>query len=174
MNGKHDFYPKVREAFEAEGYRYFDGDTDIKGIGKSHKCKPDYIAVKKGVTVIGEIKSPAEGPESSSWRTVQNSDTEEFARVRREIAAREKAGLDKNIGGHMIIIFGQIPDYIRKAGKSYLMPDGIDTKNKIGAGYSVPESEKKNVEATLRECGKMVLEKIEAGNGTVSFVFECA
>jgi len=57
---------------KSKGYEYYDGDRDISGKGRRHANKPDYIAVKNGKVYIGEIKSPAEGPKSGSWRQSQN------------------------------------------------------------------------------------------------------
>jgi len=125
MEGKKEFYKKAKEALESEGYRYY-GEDDIKGIGSSHMSKPDYIAVKGNILVIGEIKSPKEGPTSASWRQIQNSDGEEFKKVRLEVAEREKLGLiSKEVGGHEIIIRGQISDYIEKIGITYHLPSDI-------------------------------------------------
>jgi hypothetical protein len=59
-DGKHEFYSKAEDALIAPGYRYFDGDRDIKGKGRQHANKPDYIAAKGNAVIIGEIKSPAE------------------------------------------------------------------------------------------------------------------
>lgn len=120
MEGKKEFYKKVEEALKSKGYEYYDGDRDISGKGRRHANKPDYIAVKNGKVYIGEIKSPAEGPKSGSWRQIQNSDTEEFMAVRMDVAKREKAGLVlPEIGGHEIIIDGQIADYVRKIGINF-------------------------------------------------------
>ena len=58
--GKHEFYSKAEDALTAHGYRYFDGDRDLKGKGRQHANKPDYIAAKGSIAIIGEIKSPAE------------------------------------------------------------------------------------------------------------------
>ena len=57
MGGKKELYPKVKALFIAAGYEYFDGDEDIKGKTRQHRRKPDYIAVKEDLIVIGEIKS---------------------------------------------------------------------------------------------------------------------
>ena len=67
MSGKKEFYPKVKESFIAAGYEYFDGDADIKGKTSRHRRKPDYIAVKDNLVVIGEIKSAVEPPSTASW-----------------------------------------------------------------------------------------------------------
>ena len=54
MYGAIEFYKKAKEVLESKGYHYY-GEDDIKGIGSSHASKPDYIAVKGNVVVIGEI-----------------------------------------------------------------------------------------------------------------------
>jgi len=56
MEGKEEFYKK-RKALKKSGYQYF-GEKDIEGIGSGHSSKPDYIALKDGIIIIGEIKSP--------------------------------------------------------------------------------------------------------------------
>lgn len=171
-DGKHKFYSKAEDALTARGYRYFDGDKDIKGKGRQHANKPDYIAVKGNTVIIGEIKSPAESPKSSSWRQIQNSDTGEFKKVRMEVANREKAGLvSPEVGGHEIIIRGQITDYVRKIGINFDLPDSLSQNIEIQIGYTFPASESKNVERALKNCRKIVHEKIDTGNGSTTFIF---
>ena len=85
MTGKKEFYPKVKESFITAGYEYFDGDTEIKGKTSQHRRKPDYIAVKDNLLIIGEIKSPKEKPSSASWRKQQTNDSAAFAKVRQDI-----------------------------------------------------------------------------------------
>jgi hypothetical protein len=123
MSGKSEFYPKVRESFIAAGYEYYDGDEDIKGKTRQQRRKPDYIAVKGEQIIIGEIKSPNEPPSSGSWRQKQPNDSTEFAKVRQDVLDLERSGMiDPNVGGHGIIIRGQIPDYISKIGVTYDLP----------------------------------------------------
>jgi len=172
MEGKKEFYLKVEEALKSQGYEYYDGDVDIPGKGRQHSNKPDYIAVKGNNIYIGEIKSPAEGPKSASWRQIQNSDTEEFAAVRMGIVKREKAGLvSPDVGGHEIIIRGQIADYVRKIGINFDLPASISQNNEIKTAYSMPESEERNVEKALENCRKKVYEKINTGNGSITYLF---
>ena len=171
-SGKAFFYPKVRAALVNHGYRYYDGDTDIRGFTRSHKCRPDYIAVKNRMTVIGEIKSPCEGPMTSSWRTVQKSDSAAFAQLRQQVAADEQAGLlDRSVGGHIIIIKGQIADYIAKKDVTYHLPPDVNPANSIVSGYSVPIVEKNNVERALLQRRITCIETIEIGNDVITFVF---
>jgi len=171
-DGKHEFYSKAEDALTAHGYRYFDGDRDIKGKGRQHANKPDYIAAKGKTVIIGEIKSPAESPKSSSWRQIQNSDTEEFKKVRMEVANREKAGLvSPEVGGHEIIIRGQIADYVRKIGVNFDLPASVSSKSEIMMSYSMPKSEERNVEQAFNNCRKKVQEKIDTGNGAVTYFF---
>ena len=171
MVGKKEFYPKAEGALKSKGYKYFDGDKGIKGKGRAHRRKPDYVAEKDNKIIIGETKSPNESPASSSWRHRQPNDSEEMARVRGEVAAREKAGkLDRAVGGHEIIIRGQIPDYAKNMGKTYNMP--VDKAGKrIMGGYSIPSRQANNVEQALRNCGKNTFEKIDIGNGSVTYIF---
>lgn len=168
--GKKEFYPKVAEAFKLKGFQYFDGDKDIRGKGRSHASKPDYIAVKGNMIVIGEIKSPDEGPTSPSWRKVQNSDSENFIKIRQEVAEREKVGkVSKDVGGHEIIIRGQIPDYISKLRKTYDLPKEVPINGNIKCGYSIPVTESENVEAALKN-QKIIFEKI-SHNESTNYIF---
>lgn len=170
--GKKEFYRKVEEALRSKGYEYFDGDRDIPGKGRQHANKPDFIAIKGNKVYIGEIKSPAEGPRSSSWRQRQNSDTEEFAAVREDAARREKAGLlSPEIGGHEIIIRGQIADYVRKIGINFDLPTSVPRHMEIFMAYSFPEAEEGNVKKALSNCSKKIHEKIDTGNGCVTYLF---
>jgi len=170
--GKQDFYSKTEEALAAHGYRYFDGDRDIKVKGRQHANKPDFIAVKGNKVYIGEIKSPAESPKSSSWRQRQNSDTEEFANVRAEVTKREKEGqVSQEVGGHEIIIRGQIVDYVRKIGINFDLPASVSPKSEIMMSYSMPKSEERNVEQAFKNCRIKVQEKIDTGNGAVTYFF---
>jgi len=162
----------VEEALKSKGYEYYDGDRDIPGKGRQHANKPDFIAVKNNIIYIGEIKSPAEGPKSGSWRQIQNSDTEQFKAVRVNVAEREKAVLlSQEIGGHEIIILGQIADYVRKIGINFDLPASVSPKMEIRMAYSMPESEERNVEKALANCRKKVHEKIDSGNGSITYLF---
>lgn len=166
--GKKEFYPIIASAYMSQGYQYFDGDKDIKGKGKSHASKPDYIATNGNEIIIGEIKSHEEGPKSGSWRKIQKSDSEYFKNVRQEVSAKEKSGeLCKEVGGHEIIIRGQIPDYISKINKTFLLPICVSNK-KIKGGYSVPVSELKNVEKALNNLEATYIKFIQ--NGSANFI----
>ncbi len=172
MSGKKEFYPKVKESFIAAGYEYFDGDEDIKGKTRQHRRKPDYIAVKGDQIIIGEIKSPNEPPTSGSWRQKQPNDSAEFAKVRQDVLDLERAGMiDPNVGGHGIIIRGQIPDYISKIGVTYDLPASV-SGSKIKGGYTVPSDQAKNVKVALSDCGKTKYQVIGNGNGLVTYIFE--
>jgi hypothetical protein len=172
MAGKNIFYPKAEEALKSEGYQYFDGEKDIKGKSAAHRSRPDYVSVKNNDCVIGEIKSPDEPPTSGSWRQVQPNDSSNFSKVREDVKQREKSGqLNPEIGGHEIIIRGQIPDYVSKIGKTYDLPANASDK-KVRGGYTVPSEQAMNVETALANCGKQICDKIDSGNGLVTFVFE--
>lgn len=113
VESKEEFYKKAEEALMRSEYQYY-GEKDIVGIGSGHSSKPDYIAVKDGMVIIGEMKSPKEGPKSAMWRQIQKGDSEEVKAVRLDEARREEAGeLSREVGRHEIIIWGQIPDYIK-------------------------------------------------------------
>jgi hypothetical protein len=172
MIGKTSFYPKAEEALISEGFEYFDGDKRIKGKSAAHRSKPDYVAIKDRNCIIGETKSPDEPPTSGSWRQVQPNDSPEFAIVREEVKSRERSGrLDPETGGHEIIIRGQIPDYVSKIGKTYDLPPGVSVK-KIRGGYTVPSDQSNNVETALKNCGKDDYEKIDTGNGSITYTFD--
>ena len=172
-NGKKAFYHKAGESLTSAGYLYFDGDRDIRGKTRSHASKPDYIAAQNGSLVIGEIKSPAESPKSGSWRTPQKSDTWQFTEVRLEVARREQNGeVPRDIGGHEIIIRGQIPDYVRKLGVTYDIPSGLNGHSSVKCGYTVPDHEKINVLEALRISQIDAFEVINNGNGYITFIYD--
>lgn len=170
--GKNAFYSKAEEALKSKGYQYYDDDRDIKDKGRSHASKPDYIAAENNAIIIGEIKSPKEGPTSGSWRQVQNSDTEDFKIIRQEVARREQAGdVPKEVGGHEIIIRGQIPDYVAKLNVTYDLPSGVTECGIMKGGYTVLENEARNVEQALKNCKTDGYEKIDIGNGSMTYIF---
>jgi len=172
MSGKKEFYPKVKESLIAAGFEYYDGDQDIKGKTRQHRRRPDYIAVKGDLIIIGEIKSPDEPPTSGSWRQKQPNDSPEFAKVRQDIDDLESAGMiDPNVGGHGIIIRGQIPDYIRNIGVTYDLPASVPGST-IKGGYTVPSEQAQNVKVALSNCGKVKYQVIGNGNGPVTYIFE--
>lgn len=169
--GKQEFYKKAETSLRNSGYTVY-GERDISGIGPSHSSKPDYIAFKDGTIIIGEIKSPKEIPSSSSWRQIQNSDGPEFKLVRLEISNREDQGsLSKDIGGHLIIIRGQLPDYVRKLGKTYTLPPLVSNCNSIAIGYSFPPEQIFNVDAALINLGKRPLKSI-IGTEVITYIIE--
>jgi hypothetical protein len=171
-DGKKEFYIKAEEALKSNGFQYFDGDRDIRGKGRRHASKPDYIAIKNNFMIIGETKSPKEGPESSSWRQIQNGDSKKFRAVRNEVKRREERGdVKKEVGGHEIIIKGQIPDYVTKIGETYDLPTGVLENISLKGGYTVPVNESSNVEEALKNCKKDDWEKINSGNGSVTYIF---
>lgn len=172
--GKNEFYHKAKEALTSQGYRYFDGDKDIKGKGIHHANKPDYIAIKDNTVVIGEIKSPAENPKSGSWRQIQKSDSEEFKKIRLEVSRREREGKGKvtrEVGGHEIIIRGQIPDYVRKIDITFNSPVTFQGNKRIICGYTVPISEDINVKRAFNNCSIKTMHKIDSGNGSITYLF---
>ena len=159
MAGKSLFYPKAEKALKSRGFEYFDGDKGIKGKSAAHRSKPDYVAVKGNDCVIGEIKSPDEPPTSGSWRQIQPNDSSNFSNVRKDVKRREQSGqLNSEVGGHEIIIRGQIPDYVSKIGKTYDLPSATSGK-KIMGGYTIPSEQAANVE-------------IDGGNGVVTYIFD--
>jgi hypothetical protein len=79
--------------------------------------------------------------------------------------------VSKEIGGHEIIIRGQIPDYIVKMNFSYDLPPNTPKNNVIKAGYSFPSVETANVEKALKNSNKSVYNKIDIGDGSTTFIF---
>jgi hypothetical protein len=170
--GKNEFYYKAQEALTSHGYQFFDGDKDIRGKGIHHANKPDYIAIKGNTVVIGEIKSPAESPKTGSWRQIQKGDSEEFKKIRLDVVKREWEGnLLPEVGGHEIIIRGQIPDYMRKIGITYELPVSFSGKQNIICGYTVPMTEQMNVKRALDNCNVKTINRIDGGNGSITYLF---
>jgi hypothetical protein len=166
---KSSFYPRFQDDLTSCGYEFWD---EIKGKGPSHSSKPDYLARKGQFIVIGEIKSPSEGPLTPSWRVPQHSDTDEFVRVRQCVAKRERDGLiSRKAGGHEIIIRGQIPDYLSKIGQTYDPPFPLLFNVKFMGAYSSPQSESANIEQAFSNCRKKFSEKIIGREGTVTYIF---
>jgi hypothetical protein len=172
MAGKNVFYPKAEEALTCSGFEYFDGDKRIRGKSAAHRSKPDYVAVKDNECIIGEIKSPDEPPTSGSWRQIQPNDSSDFAKAREDVKRLENSGrLNPEVGGHEIIITGQIPDYASKIGVTYDLPD-IALDKKLRGGYTVPSEQAENVEVALENCGKKNCQKIDTDNGLVTYIFD--
>jgi hypothetical protein len=170
--GKDEFYPKIERAYLSHGYSFY-CENKIRGKGRSHLSKPDYVATKHGVIVIGEIKSPKEVPTSSSWRQAQNSDTDGFKVVRAEVAQREKLkAVTKEVGGHEIILRGQIPDYIRKIGRTYELPENVANNVEIKGGYSFPTREVENVRNAFKNIAIMPYEEMDSMNGVTTIIFQ--
>lgn len=90
VEGKQAFYPKARSELENNGYSYSD---NVKGKGKQHARKPDFIAENKNEIVCGEIKSSDELKVTSSWRNSPTNDA--FPAVRKEIRKRVEKIDDK-------------------------------------------------------------------------------
>jgi hypothetical protein len=166
--GREEFYPRVQQPISSKGYRVH---SEVKGKGPQHMRKPDFVAEKNNEVIIGETKSPKEPPTSSSWRTIQQKDSEEFRKVREDVVRREKIGeVSPEVGGHEIIIRGQIKDYAQNMGKTWDCPVNTAGK-KIRGAYAAPTEQASNVEQALRNCGK-TFEKIDEGNGVVVYIFD--
>ena len=155
---KEEFYPLVRELLESKGVRYY-AEEELKGVGPGFR-KPDFVALKGDWFLVGEIKSPAESPCSSSWRTEQPYDSESMRLVRRLVRImEEKMGLSRKIGGHAIIMLGQIPEYIMLREKKWRLPESVEGKEILGA-YAFPARWQKQVEEAVRIFEVEVLQKI--------------
>ncbi len=120
---KREFYPTVEDLFVSYGYRYYP-EEKIKGLGKGGARKPDFVATNSEVFIIGEIKSPAELPESSSWRSIQPYDSQEMREIRVKVKNLERSGqVSPKVGGHAIIIFGQLREYLNLMGERWRPPE---------------------------------------------------
>lgn len=78
--------------------------------------------------------------------------------------------ISKEVGGHEIIIRGQIPDYIGKIGSTYDIPLKFIKNKKMMGGYSVPVNQAQYVEEAFSNCGKRFKERIIM-NGTATYFF---
>jgi len=79
--------------------------------------------------------------------------------------------LDPNVGGHGIIIRGQIPGYVSNLGIAYDLPAGI-SGGTIKGGYSVPAEQAGNVVNALKNCGKRGYRVVENGGQAATFIFD--
>ncbi|HPD57018.1 MAG TPA: hypothetical protein P5294_07125 [Smithellaceae bacterium] len=164
ITGKNKFYSVAHNELRTDGFKVINEEKLTK-IGKHWKSRPDFVAQKKNRTYIGETKSPAEPPNSSSWRKVQKSDTAEFREVRERVAALEYSGeISKNEGGWMIIIKGQVEDYARKMGKTWDMPKDMKQSSKeLYGALQVPLDQKNNVVKAFEhlKSSKMLKTKVD-------------
>ena len=79
--------------------------------------------------------------------------------------------LDPQVGGHGIVIRGQIPDYVSNIGITYDLPVTAQSAI-VKGGYTVPSQQARNVEAALSNCGKIKYQILNSGNGMVTYIFE--
>jgi len=174
QKGQVKFIEKADLAFTLSKAKlaYFDGES-ITGIGTGHQRKPDYLGYSPTDLALGEWKSSFEPPVTSSWRTVRESDPEAFTQMRQQVASWEQNGLSKDIGGHIIIIAGQLADYATQIGVSYELPWSA-THTKFA--YTVPLEQKANVLAAFNETETRLNKKYEfesfEGIVTITFIFQ--
>lgn len=170
LEGKEKFYPKGSETLQKNRFTVIE-ENKIRGFGRQHRSKPDYIAIKENRTIIGEIKSPRERPTQANWRIKQPNDTTQMASIREKIKRAENAKeIEKNVGGHVIVIEGQIKDYAAKIERTYHLPEEAAGKQIMG-GYTFPASEVDNVEKAFQYAGKKVLERYQGDSGDVTFIY---
>jgi len=79
--------------------------------------------------------------------------------------------LDPDVGGHGIIIRGQIPDYVSNLGITYDLPAGISGRTLKG-GYSVPAEQGGNVVNALKNCGKRGYRVVDKRGQAATFIFD--
>jgi len=145
---KEEFYPLVKKLLERKGYKYY-SEEDLRGKGRGRR-KPDFVAIRGNWFLIGEIKSPSEPPTSGSWRTVQSFDTENMRHVREMVKALEKEGkIAPEVGGHAIIMLGQVYEYLLLMGERWLPPEPVEGYQILGA-YAFPVEWSHEVEEALR------------------------
>ena len=149
--------------FKENEIHYFP-ERDLKrgpSAAKTGKySRPDYVIASDRFVIIGEIKTGKEPPRSTSWRRPRSSDSELFKRVRNDVAAREKEGsLSRDVGGHEIIIAGQIPDYALKLGKTFQFPglEGSTKRVVVYGAYTFPVEEKSHVDEAFRNRDMKIL-----------------
>ena len=87
-----------------------------------------------------------------------------------EICGRAAWQVPRKVGGHEIIIQGQIPDYVVKLSKTYDLPPGVQEGGMLKGGYTVPSNEVENVKMALKNCRKGRYDKIDIGNGSVTYI----
>lgn len=157
MEGKKEFYAKaetdIKSFLSREGYDLYFTEDELRG-----HSKPDGFAAnsKTGNAVVVEIKSPKEPPSTACWRQIQPSDTEGFKRVRQDIVEKESSGkLGKDVGGHIIIINGQLEYYkeIISLGKVRL-PSTAPRIISMKTAYVLPQEHRANVITALRTIGR--------------------
>ena len=51
------------------------------------------------------------------------------------------------------------------------LPESVSQNAEIRMAYSMPESEERNVAKALASCKKKVYEKINTGNGSITYLF---
>jgi len=157
MEGKKEFYAKaeidIKTFLATEGYDLYFTEDDLRG-----HSKPDGYAAnsKTGNAVVVEIKSQKEPPTTACWRQIQPSDTECFKRVRQDIVQKESTGqISKDVGGHIIIINGQLEYYkeIISIGKVRL-PSSAPKIAPMKTAYVMPQEHRANVVAALKVIGR--------------------
>lgn len=74
------------------------------------------------------------------------------------------------VGGHEIIIRGQIPDYVSNIGRTFELPVGVAQGTILG-GYSVPIEQAENVAKALKNSGINKYKKIEINGSSATFIF---
>jgi len=168
MDSKKDFYKKVMDDLQKQGYQI---ESKIKGKSRSHAKKPDYLAIYDNNIIIGEIKSPKEGPETPSWRQVQKSDSNQLLAVREKVKQLEQVDRNcKKVVGHVIVILGQLPEYKDCINKTFELPLKCQNLN-ILFGYSVPKDQEENVECAFKLCKIKILNKV-MGCNNVTFIYD--
>jgi hypothetical protein len=75
------------------------------------------------------------------------------------------------MGGHIIIIKGQIQEYVDNIGKTFCLPENSQGQFNLKGGYTVPVSQKVNVKRALTYL-KMSYTVIDIGNDSITFIID--
>jgi len=154
----------------------FQCSSNDKIIGINSTCKPDWIAIKKtkDEIIIGEIKTVSENPARSDYRKKSSeNESQVFTGVRTNIKNEEEQGrISKKIGGQVIIIQGQIPEYQRKMKVTWTVPE-LDTFDyssvPVKHCYSFPSARNGDVRAAYNRLGKQLTFQ---GNTSLKFTVQ--
>ncbi len=146
----------IRDTLAAKGYAYIP-ESEIKKIDDR---RPDFVlsSANNSFTVLGERKSALEPPTTPSWRTQRpDNDIEEFTKLRAKVRNMEKEKppiFPKRIGGHIIIIEGQIQDYSERFPTGLMKSSNRNLPAVAKFAYAVPKDQKQNVLAAFAEINK--------------------
>jgi len=166
VEGKENYYPKIYEDMEKEGYIVYGEDKlkkiKLDDVTNSTGKDVDGVYIKDNEVIISEIKSPKECQDIKGTKDIDVHDDEEKSNwggklkeyndelnKNTQLSEREKA--------HLVHIKKTelITEQLKKEGTIQLK-DGsqIELKDKeVKIGYTVPEGEAKVVQSALDKAG---------------------